>query len=142
MEGGSERRDSRLHTCIQHPRKPSVSVCVSIHTGLEFRGRAVDLCCVCVFWQGYKQQRAFIIAQGPMKSTSRDFWKMIFSRKCSVIVMLSDLCEQGEVNNISPTHCRLITVERPRTTCFIPRRCATNTGQVKGHRVTGNSESN
>ena len=47
--------------------------------------------------QGYKQQRAFIITQGPMKSTSRDFWKMVWSRKCSVIVMLSDLVEQGEV---------------------------------------------
>jgi protein tyrosine phosphatase len=45
---------------------------------------------------GYKQHRAFIITQGPMQSTSRDFWKMVCSRKCSVIVMLSDLVEQGE----------------------------------------------
>ena len=36
MEGGSERRDSRLHTCIQHPRKPSVSVCVYAHGTGQF----------------------------------------------------------------------------------------------------------
>ena len=47
--------------------------------------------------QGYKQQRAFIIAQCPMESTARDFWKMIYDRKCGVIVMLCDLVEDGEV---------------------------------------------
>ena len=56
------------------------------------------------FVQGYKQHRAFIITQGPMKSTSRDFWKMVFSRKCSAIVMLSELCEQGEVQFTSTGH--------------------------------------
>ena len=46
--------------------------------------------------QGYKQKNAFIIAQGPMKSTVRNFWKMIFDRKSGVIVMLSDLVEGGQ----------------------------------------------
>ncbi|CAI8053566.1 Receptor-type tyrosine-protein phosphatase alpha, partial [Geodia barretti] len=46
--------------------------------------------------RGYKQQRAFIITQGPMRSTARDFWKMVYRRKCSVVVMLSDLVEQNE----------------------------------------------
>ena len=32
-----------------------------------------------------------------MKSTSQDFWKMVHERECSVIVMLSDLVENGEV---------------------------------------------
>ena len=48
-------------------------------------------------FQGYKQQRAFIIAQGPMQSTARDFWEMIHDWKCGVVVMLSDLVEAGEV---------------------------------------------
>ena len=47
--------------------------------------------------QGYKQRRAFIIAQSPMESTARDFWKMIYDRKCGVIVMFCDLMEDGEV---------------------------------------------
>ena len=47
--------------------------------------------------QGYKQKRGFIIAQAPMKSTCRDFWKMVYERECGVIVMLSDLVENGEV---------------------------------------------
>ena len=32
-----------------------------------------------------------------MKSTCRDFWKMVYERECGVIVMLSDLVENGEV---------------------------------------------
>ena len=51
--------------------------------------------------QGYKQQRAFIIAQSPMESTARDFWKMIYYRKCGVIVMLCDLVEDGEVKQLA-----------------------------------------
>ena len=46
--------------------------------------------------QGYKQHKAFIIAQGPLKSTVRNFWKMIYDRKSAVIVMLSDLKEEGQ----------------------------------------------
>ncbi|CAI8024474.1 Receptor-type tyrosine-protein phosphatase alpha [Geodia barretti] len=45
---------------------------------------------------GYKQQRAFIIAQSPMQSTARDFWKMVYDRKCGVLVMLCDLVETGK----------------------------------------------
>eukprot|EP00731_Ephydatia_muelleri_P019064 Em0011g1104a len=44
--------------------------------------------------KGYKQQKAFIIAQGPLKTTCRDFWKMVCDRKCRAIVMLSQL-EEG-----------------------------------------------
>ena len=48
------------------------------------------------YMQGYKQKKAFIIAQGPMESTVRNFWKMIYDRKSAVIVMLSDLVEGGQ----------------------------------------------
>eukprot|EP00731_Ephydatia_muelleri_P019051 Em0011g1091a len=48
------------------------------------------------FVNGYKQQKAFIIAQGPLKSTCRDFWKMVCDRKYGAIVMLSQLEEGGK----------------------------------------------
>ena len=47
--------------------------------------------------QGYKQYKGFIITQAPMKITCRDFWKMIYERECGVVVMLSDLVENGRV---------------------------------------------
>ena len=39
-----------------------------------------------------------------MRSTARDFWKMVYSRKCSVVVMLSDLIEQNEVTLFVSTY--------------------------------------
>ena len=40
-----------------------------------------------------------IVAQAPMRNTTEDFLKMVYERECSVIVMLSDLEEQGKVGN-------------------------------------------
>lgn len=48
--------------------------------------------------QGYKQHRGYIIAQAPMEGTCRDFWKMVYDRKCGVIIMLSELMEQDKVH--------------------------------------------
>ena len=45
----------------------------------------------------YRQKHAFIISQGPMEKTCRDFWKMVYERECGVIVMLSGLVEGGRV---------------------------------------------
>ena len=52
---------------------------------------------VCLSVQGYKQQKAFIITENPTERTSRNFWKMLYSRKCATIVMLSQLVENGQV---------------------------------------------
>ena len=48
--------------------------------------------------QGYREKKAFIIAQSPMENTVRDFWKMIVDYKVSAIVMLCGLKESGKVN--------------------------------------------
>ena len=47
--------------------------------------------------QGYKQKKAFIIAQGPLESTCSDFWQMIHQFQCGTIVMLSSLKEYKQV---------------------------------------------
>ena len=43
--------------------------------------------------QGYKHKKAFIVAEGPMQSTVRNFWKMIYERNCVMVVMTSGLVE-------------------------------------------------
>jgi protein tyrosine phosphatase len=47
--------------------------------------------------QGYKHQKAYIIAEGPMASTTRNMWKVLYDIKCGAVVMLSDLTENGMV---------------------------------------------
>ncbi|XP_064386173.1 uncharacterized protein LOC135334783 [Halichondria panicea] len=49
-----------------------------------------------VFAHGYKHQKAYIIAQNPLDSTVRNFWKVIYSRKCAAVVMLTPLSENGQ----------------------------------------------
>ena len=49
--------------------------------------------------QGYKHHKAYIIAQNPLPLTVRNFWKVICDRKCAVVVMLSQLKENGEVQH-------------------------------------------
>ncbi|XP_064386417.1 receptor-type tyrosine-protein phosphatase alpha-like isoform X4 [Halichondria panicea] len=49
-----------------------------------------------VFVNGYKHQKAYIIAQNPLDSTVRNFWKMIYDRKCAAVVMLTPLSENGK----------------------------------------------
>ena len=47
--------------------------------------------------QGYKQKKAYIIAEGPMASTARNMWKLVYDKQCGVVVMLSGLMEDGMV---------------------------------------------
>ena len=46
--------------------------------------------------QGYKHRKAYIIAEGPMASTVRNMWKVIYDKKCGAIVMLSQ-CNENEM---------------------------------------------
>ncbi|XP_065904176.1 receptor-type tyrosine-protein phosphatase alpha-like [Dysidea avara] len=45
---------------------------------------------------GYKQSRAYIIAQSPMANTIRDFWKMISDKQSATVIMLCELLENDE----------------------------------------------
>ncbi len=44
---------------------------------------------------GYKQRGAYIATQGPMEAYLADFWRMVWERESLVVVMLTQLSENG-----------------------------------------------
>ncbi len=79
---------------------------------------SVTSCSITIIFQGYKQQKAYIIAEGPMESTARNMWKVVYDRKCASIIMLSDLIENGKVRPSSQnilSHCCVSIVKHTFT---------------------------
>lgn len=48
--------------------------------------------------QGYTAEDEYIACQGPKEETTYDFWRMIDECDVKIIVMLTELIEQGKVS--------------------------------------------
>jgi len=47
--------------------------------------------------QGYNKKNTYIACQGPMQSTTDEFWRMVWEQCVNTIVMLTNLNEDGKV---------------------------------------------
>ncbi len=51
----------------------------------------------CLLQSIYGDSKSYIATQGPLDHTRADFWKMVWEQQSQVIIMITDLEEQGLV---------------------------------------------